>query len=49
LEQRLEDRFVDLSQSHHARVGAKRVEHANVGHAMAMPQPSKGAPGALFW
>jgi hypothetical protein len=49
LDQRLEDRIVDLPQSHHAQAGAKRVEEANVGHSMAMAQPGERTPGALFW
>lgn len=48
LEQRLEDRFVDLAQSQDAQVGAKRMEEANIGSAMAMAQSGKGAPSALF-
>jgi hypothetical protein len=46
--QRLEQGFIDLSQSHHARMGAKRIKDAHVGRAMAMAQPCKGTPGALF-
>jgi len=44
----LEDRFVDLPQSHHTHALAKSVEDANVGHTMAVPQSGKGAPGALL-
>jgi len=48
LDQRLEQGFIDLSQSPHARMGAKRIQDAHVGRAMAMAQPCKGTPGALF-
>jgi hypothetical protein len=36
LDQRLEDRFVDLPQSHQAQMEAKGIQDADVGHAMAM-------------
>jgi hypothetical protein len=48
LDQRLEDRFVDLPQSHHAQMESKRVEDPNVWGAMAMAQASEAAPGRLF-
>jgi hypothetical protein len=48
LDQRLEDRFVDLPQSHHAQMEAKGIEDAHVGHTMAMAQPGKAAPSALL-
>jgi len=48
LHQRLEDRLVDLPQSHDAHEGAKGVEDANIGGAMAMAQPGKVSPTALF-
>jgi hypothetical protein len=44
----LEDCLVDLPQSHHAQAGAKGVENANIGCAMAVAQSGKGAPSALF-
>jgi len=48
LDQRLQDRFVDPPQSHHAQMEAKCIEDADVGHAMAMAQPGKAAPSALL-
>ena len=48
MEQRLEDRFIDLPQSHHAQVGSKGIEDANIRHALAMAQAGKAAPGALL-
>jgi hypothetical protein len=48
LDQRLEEHFVDLSQAQHPHLGAKGVEHPCVGHRVAMPQPGKVAPRALF-
>jgi hypothetical protein len=48
LDQRLEDRFVDLPQSHDAHAGAKRVEDANIGCAMAMAQAGKIPPSPLL-
>jgi hypothetical protein len=48
LDQRLEQGFVDLSQSQHPQTGAKRVEDANVGGDMAIPQPSEISPRALL-
>ena len=48
LDQRLENRFIDLSQSPNARAGAKRVEDANVGGAMAVAQSGEITPGALL-
>ena len=44
----MEDRFVDLPQSHHAQMESKRVEDPNLGGAMAMAQASEGAPVLLF-
>ncbi len=48
LDQRLEDHIVDLPQSHYAQMEAKGVQDAGVGHAMAMAEPGKAAPGALL-
>ena len=48
LDQRLEQGLIDLSQSPHARMGAKRIKEAHVGRALAMAQLCKGTPGALF-
>jgi hypothetical protein len=48
LDQRLEDCVVDLPQSHYAQMEAKGIQDAGVGHAMAMPEPGKAAPGALL-
>jgi hypothetical protein len=48
LDQRLEDRVVDLPQSHYAQMEAKGIQNTGVGNAMAMAEPSKAAPGALL-
>ena len=48
MDERLEQRFIDLAQAQHAHAGAKRVEEANIGHRVAVPQPGEGAPGALL-
>lgn len=48
LDQGLEDRFVDLPQSHYAYASAKGIEDANIRGAMAMAQPSKIPPSALL-
>ena len=48
MDQRLEDDFVDLAQSHYTQAGAKGVQDANVGCAMAMAQAGKSTPSALF-
>ena len=48
LDQGLEHRFVDLSQSQDAYAGTKRVEDTNVGSAMAMAQPGEIPPRALL-
>jgi hypothetical protein len=48
LDQRLENRFVDLPQSHHPDTGAKGIENANVGRAMAMAQPGEIPPRPLL-
>jgi hypothetical protein len=48
LDQRRKDHFVDLPQAHDAQMEAKGVQDAGVGHAMAMAQPGKVAPGALL-
>jgi hypothetical protein len=48
LDQRLEKRFVDLPQSADAYTGAKRVEDASVGCAMAITQPGEIPPRALL-
>jgi len=47
-DQRLENRFVDLPQSHYAQMEAKGVQDAGVGHALAMADPGKTAPGSLL-
>ncbi len=44
----MEDHFVDLPQSHHAKMETKCIEAARVGHAMAMAQPGKSAPSPLL-
>jgi len=48
LDQRLEDDFVDLPQSHDTDMLAKGVEDANVGYTLAVGQSGKGAPSTLF-
>lgn len=48
MDQRLEQGFIDLSQSPHTRMGAKRIKDAHVGRAMAMVQPCKGTPSTLL-
>jgi hypothetical protein len=48
LDQRLEEGLVDLPQPQHAHSGAKRVEDANVGCAMAVAQPGKIPPSPLL-
>jgi hypothetical protein len=48
LDQRLEDRLVDLPQPHDTHAGAKRVEDANVGCAMAIAQVGEIPPRALL-
>jgi hypothetical protein len=48
LDQRLENRFVDLPQSHDPHAGAKGVENANIGCAVAMAQPGEIPPRALL-
>jgi len=48
LDQRLEDRLVDLPQSQNTHVGAKGVEDANIGCAMAMAQAGKIPPSPLL-
>jgi hypothetical protein len=47
-DQGLEQGFIDLSKSHHAQTRSKRVEDANIGHAMPMAQTGKVAPGRLL-
>jgi hypothetical protein len=48
LDQGLENRFIDLPQTADACAGAKRIEDANVGCAMAMAQPGEIPPRALL-
>ena len=48
MDQRLEQHLIDLPQSPHAHASAKRVEDANVGHLVAVPQSGESAPGALL-
>jgi hypothetical protein len=48
LDQRLENGFVNLPQSADACAGAKRVQDANVGGAMAITQPGEIPPRALL-
>jgi hypothetical protein len=48
LDQRLENRFVDLPQSQDPHAGAKGVEDANIGSALAMAQPGEIPPSALL-
>lgn len=48
LDQRLEEGLIDLPQPQHDRSGAKRVEAANIGCAMAIAQPGEIPPRALL-
>lgn len=48
LDQRLENRLVDLPHSHDPHPSAKGVEDPNVGRAMAMAQAGKISPRALL-
>jgi hypothetical protein len=48
LDQGLENRFVDLPQSADACAGAKRVQDANIGRAMAVAQSGEIPPRALL-
>jgi hypothetical protein len=48
LDQRLENRFVDLPQSPNACAGAKGVEDTHVRGAMAVAQPGEVPPRALL-
>jgi len=41
-------RIVDRSQTGHSHAGAKLVEHSRVRPTMAMGEPRKLAPSALF-
>lgn len=47
-DQRLEEGLIDLPQPQHAHTGAKRIEDANVGCAMAITQPGEIPPRALL-
>jgi hypothetical protein len=48
LDQRLQNRFIDLPQAHDAHPGAKRIEDANIGGQMSMAQPGKVPPRPLL-
>jgi hypothetical protein len=48
LDQRLENRLIDLPQAHDADPIAEGVEDAHIRGAMAMAQAGKVAPRALF-
>lgn len=48
MDQGLEDRFVDLPQSHHTQMEPKGIEDADIGHAMALAQPGEVTPSALL-
>jgi len=48
LDQRLENHFIDLPQPHDAHARTKRIKDANVRGAMAITEPGKIPPRALF-